>query len=148
MNLFDDEPVKEVEKVEKYKPPSISPFDFINAINFSKEELIVDEWSEKQYNAFIVNRGLSYGADTVMAANEMNVRHTVPAKAQFRFLINTIRPRKRFNKWIKAEKLEELEVVKQYYGYSTVKAQEALRILTPEQIRTIKTHLYTGGKSK
>lgn len=133
------------EQIEEFKMPKIGPFDFVNAIHYTKEALIVDEWSEKQYNAFVINKSLSFGADTVIAANEMNSRPHVERRLQFDFLINTIRPRKRFNKWLKAEKIEDLEVVKQYYNYNTEKAQQALRILTPEQLQTIKERLNTGG---
>jgi hypothetical protein len=145
MNL-DGELVEE-SVVEVYKTPKISPFDFVNSIHYSKEQLIVDEWSEKQYNAYVINKSLSFGADTVIAANEMNSRPHLDKKLQFDFLnsINTIRPRKRYNKWLKADKIEDLEVVKQYYNYNTEKAQQALRILTPENIHTIKERLNPGG---
>ena len=133
--------------VEDYKMPKISPFDFVNAIHYTKEALIVDEWSEKQYNPFVVNKSLSFGADTVIPANEMNSRPHIEKRLQFDFLINTIRPRKRFNKWLKADNIEDLEVVKRYYNYNTEKAQQALRILSPEQLNIIKERLNTGGLS-
>ena len=135
------------EKVEEpYKSPSISPFVFLNSINYSKEELIVDDWSEKQYIPYIVNRGLSYGSDTVIPANEMNSRPHLDKKLQFQFLINTIRPRKRYNTWVKAEKVEAIEVIKSYYGYSTEKARQALSILTTEQIEILQKKLEKGGR--
>lgn len=143
VDLFGDPIKKEVDEV--YKSPSISPFDFLNAINYSKDDLIVDEWSEKQYNAYIVNKGLSFSSDTVVQANEMNSRPHVEKKLQFQFLINTIRSRKRFNKWIKPEKIDELEIVKEYYGYSTEKARQVLSILTPEHMTMIKQKLKKGG---
>lgn len=133
--------------VEDYKMAKISPFDFVNAIHYTKENLIVDEWSEKQYNPFVVNKSLSFGADTVIPANEMNSRPHIEKRLQFDFLINTIRPRKRFNKWLKADNIEDLEVVKRYYNYNTEKAQQALRILSPEQLNIIKERLNTGGLS-
>jgi uncharacterized protein YifN (PemK superfamily) len=133
--------------VAPYKAPAISPFDFINAIHYSKEKLIVDDWSEKQYNAFIINKGLSYGADTVIPANEMNSRPHLDKKMQFSFLINNIRPRKRFNKWIKAEKIEAIEVIKEYYGYSTEKARQVLPLLNDEQLDYLKTKLIKGGRN-
>lgn len=135
----------EVAKEEVYKAPAISPFDFINAITFNKTELMVDDWSEKQYVSYIVNKGLSYGADTVIPANEMNSRPHIDKKLQFQFLINSIRPRKRFNKWIKAEKIESIEVVKTHYGYSTEKARQALSILNQSQIDYLKQKLEKGG---
>lgn len=144
---LDGELIKDWVVEEEYKTPKINPFDFVNAIQYTKEALIVDDWSEKQYNSFIINKSLSFGADTVIAANEMNSRPHVEKRLQFDFLINTIRPRKRFNKWLKAEKVEELEVVKQYYHYNTEKALQALKILSPEQLNTIKERLNTGGLS-
>lgn len=134
-----------IQKEETYKAPAISPFDFINAINFDKKDLIVDDWSEKQYIPYIVNRGLSFGADTVIPANEMNSRPHLDRKLQFQFLINTVRPRKRYNKWVKADKVEAIEVVKTYYGYSIEKARQALSILTSEQLDHLKQKLEKGG---
>jgi len=142
---LDGEFIKDWIVEEDYEIPKISPFDFVNAIHYTKENLVVDDWSEKQYNPFVVNKSLSFGADTVIPANEMNSRPHLENRLQFDFLINTIRPRKRFNKWLKAEKIEDLEVVKQYYNYNTEKALQALRILSPEQINTIKERLNTGG---
>ena len=143
--LFDESPVvKYVE--EEYKSPTISPFDFVNAIHYSKENLIVDDWSEKQYNPYIVNKGLSYGHDTVIAANEMNSRPHLDKVLQFQFLINIIRPSKRFNKWIKAEKVDELEIIKEYYGYSTEKAKQVLPLLSQSQLEQLKTRLTKGGR--
>lgn len=136
-----------IEKVEEvYKKPQISPFDFANAINYSKEDLIVDEWSEKQYNPFIVNKSLSYGADTVIYANEMNSRPHLDKLLQFDFLINTVRPRKRYNKWLKAETVDVLATVQEYYGYSIEKARQVLPLLSADQLEQIKNKLNRGGK--
>ena len=131
--------------VEPYKAPAISPFDFINAITYNKNDLMVDDWAEKQYAPYIVNKGLSYGADTVIQANEMNSRPHLDKKLQFQFLINNIRPKKRFNKWIKADKIESIEVIKQYYGYSTDKARQVLPLLNQSQIDLIEQKLEKGG---
>lgn len=130
---------------QEYKALSISPFEFINSINYTKENIIVDDWSEKQYNSYVINRGLSFGSDTVIQANEMNSRPHLDKKLQYQFLINIIRPRKRFNKWLKADKIEAIEVIKTYYGYSTDKARQVLSILNPEQIDKLKQKLKKGG---
>jgi len=134
--------------VAPYKAPAISPFDFINAIHYSKDNLIVDDWSEKQYNPFIINKGLSYGHDTVIPANEMNSRPHLDKILQFHFLINIIRPKKRFNKWIKAEKIDDLEVIKEYYGYSTEKAKQVLPLLNDSIIDEMKRRITKGGKNE
>ena len=146
MSLFGT-PVEKIEEVP-YKAPAISPFDFINAIHYSKDNLIVDDWSEKQYNPYIINKGLSYGHDTVIPANEMNSRPHLDKILQFHFLINIIRPKKRFNKWIKAEKINELEVVKEYYGYSTEKAKQVLPLLDDKIIDDMKRKITKGGRNE
>lgn len=142
--LFGETPKVKVE--ENYKQPSISPFDFINSISQTKERLIVDDWSEKQYNSYLVNKGLSYGHDTIIPANEMNSRPHLDKILQYDFLINIIRPKKRFNKWIKQEKVDDLEVLKEYYGYSTEKAKDILPLLNAAQLETIRTRIMKGGK--
>ena len=146
MSLFGT-PVEKIEEVP-YKAPAISPFDFINAIHYSKDNLIVDDWSEKQYNPYIINKGLSYGHDTVIPANEMNSRPHLDKILQFHFLINIIRPKKRFNKWIKAEKINDLEVVKEYYGYSTEKAKQVLPLLDDKIIDDMKRKITKGGRNE
>jgi|TARA_R110000851_G_scaffold154375_1_gene296663 hypothetical protein len=130
----------------KVKKKAISPFDFANSINYSKENMMVDEWSEKQYNAFIINKSMSHGMDTVIAANEMNSRPHLDVKMQYDFLRSIVRKKKRFNKWLKPEKEEHLELVKEAFGYSNVKAQEVLRILSTEDIEGIRKKLNKGGK--
>jgi hypothetical protein len=103
---------------------------------------------EKKYPAYIVNRCLSYHYDTLIAANEMNGYHFLPKNMQYHFLLNIVRKKKRFAKFLKAEKLKKLEYVKEYYGYSNEKAKTALSILTKEQIETIKKSLQKGGRKK
>lgn len=125
----------------------MNPFDFINAINTTKEDLFQDPQAEKDYSPFIVNRGLSYFYDTVLQANEMNRLHQCPKKWQFQFFINSIARKKRFSKWHKKDaETETLKMVMRYYGYSIQKAKEVLTILSPEQLKIIKTKMDTGGK--
>ena len=123
----------------------MTPFDYIKAINYTKEQMIVDDISEKDYNPFIVNRGLSMGIDTVLQANEMNMRHGLPKRLQFDFLLNSISKRKRFDKWQKADKSEDLEYVKAYYNYSYSKAIAALQVLSPTQLNEIKKKISNKG---
>ena len=67
---------------------------------------------------------------------------------QYHFLLNIVRKKKRFAKWLKAEKLKDIEYVKEYYGYSNEKAKSALSILNKQQIETIKKSLQKGGRYK
>jgi hypothetical protein len=81
-----------------------------------------------------------------MYANEMNKYSFLPNKLQYDFFINSLRKRKRFSPWMKKDKIKDLDAVKSYYGYSTEKAQQALRILNKEQLDYIKQRLDVGGK--
>jgi hypothetical protein len=124
----------------------MNPFEYLNAINYSKEDIMKDDLAEKGYNAFMVNRGLSYFNDTILMANEMNRYHHLDSRLQFDFLINIIRKRKRFSKWIKPEESEAVEIVKEYYGYSNEKARQVLSVLTSDQINELKLRVYKGGR--
>jgi len=127
----------------------MSPFDFVKEILQGKKQLIVDDLTEKEYNPFIINRSLSYHKDCVLFANEMNRRHFVEKKLQNDFLLNTIRSQKRpFAKWVKAEKSDDLECIKQIYGFSDSKAREALRLLSKDQIQQLKEQTDIGGLRK
>lgn len=127
----------------------MTPFDFINAISHTKKNLLVgtdnDELAAKDYNSFIVNKGLSYFIDTVQYANDMNMYHNLDSQLQFRYLLNTIRPKKRFSKWVKKQKFEDAKLISEHYGYSLAKAEEVIKILSDEQIRIIKQTLDKGG---
>lgn len=137
--------MKKKKVVPEKKEKVLQLFDFVNAINYSKEQLIVDEESEKKYNPFMVNKALSFSQDTIFYANAMNEQHHLPKKLQFSFLINTIRPMKRYTTWVKGEKDETVELLQQYFGYSLTKARAALRILRPDQINEIRQKMQTGG---
>jgi hypothetical protein len=122
--------------------------EYLNAINFTKKNLMDSEdklWAKK-YPAFIVNKILSGFQDCIMLVNEMNRNHFVDKDMQFHFLINSIRARKRFSPFLRASKLKDLDVVKEYYGYSNEKAKAALDILTKDQVKLIKEKLFKGGK--
>jgi hypothetical protein len=125
----------------------MSPFDFINAINLTKEDLFQDKMASKDYSPFLVNRGLSFFHDTVVQANMMNQHSSIPKDWQFYFLLNSVTKKKRFSKWAKADKASEsLLLVQEYYGYSSEKAKEALSVLSDEQLNEIKQKLNKGGK--
>jgi hypothetical protein len=100
----------------------------------------------KKYAPFIINKCLAPFNDTVMFVNEINMRHHLDNKLQYDFLLNTIRPKKRYAPWVKADKLKNLEYIKEYYGYSNEKAKQALSILNDDQITTIKNSLNKGGR--
>jgi hypothetical protein len=123
----------------------MNPFDFVNSINYTKKDLMKDpEVSETSYVPYVTNKALSYFPETIMYANEMN-RVQADGKLQYHYLLNTVRPGKRFAKWVKKDDTESIELVKLFYGYSTEKAQQALTVLSRENLHYIKQKLQRGG---
>ena len=120
--------------------------DWLNSINFTKENLAEDPESIKSYPPNIINRCLSGHLDCILFANEMNKNHQLSKDMQYSFYLNTLRKKKRFSPWLRKDKVTDLESIKQYYGYSNEKASQALKILTKEQINFIKQRLDVGGK--
>lgn len=119
--------------------------DWLNSINTTKKNLL-DEDPTLKYPAFIINRCMSGHIDTILLANEMNVQNHLDPKLQYDFFINIVRPKKRFAPWLRKDKLNSLELVKEYYGYSDEKARVALKILTDEQLNYIANRMDRGGK--
>ena len=121
--------------------------DWLNSINFTKENFLEDDPTlVKEYSPYIINRCLSAHIDCVLFANEMNMNHALDKDMQYSFYLNTLRKRKRFSPWIRKDKVQDLECVKKYYGYSNEKASQALKILNKSQLDFIKKRLETGGK--
>ena len=120
--------------------------DWLNSINYNKKHIMVDEFDEKKYPSFIINKCVAPFPDTILYVNELNRMHWLDNRLQYEFLLNSLRKRKRFAKWMKASKIKDLDVVKEYYGYSNEKAKMALDVLTEEQLKIIKRKLTKGGK--
>ena len=129
----------------------MNPFDFLNSINHTKQDLMEEDNgskdTENRYNSFLINRSLSYFSDTVAFANIVNRYHHLNNKLQYHFLINIIRKRKRFSKWIKKQQQSDIEVIKQYYGYSNEKARQVLSLLSPEQVAILTKKVSKGGRT-
>ena len=126
----------------------MSPFEYIRAINETKQDVMLTSQDEKKYSPFIVNRGLSFFMDTIFQVNEMNRNHHLDSRLQFDYLLNSIRQKKRYSKWLKPEKLHDLDVVKEYYGFGNEKAKDALKTLSEDQLGYIKDKLNQGGVEK
>ena len=100
---------------------------------------------EKEYNSFVINRILSFHSDSILQANDMNMYKDLPKKMQFHYLMHSVRPRNRFSKWYKPEKNENINIIKEYYGYSTSKAEQVLDLLSEEQIEALRIKMNKGG---
>lgn len=127
----------------------MGPFEFTKTINDTKHNLMdEDPEVEKDYIPFLVNRSLGYFMDTIIYANEMNRFNSLDYKLQYDFLLNIIRPRKRYSKWLKKSKNDNIDLIKKFYGYSYTKAKDVVDILSEDQIEHIRSKLDTGGLRK
>ena len=122
----------------------MNPFDFVKSITYTKQDIMHD-LNESEYESFLVNRALSYYQDCLLYANEMNRRFEISARLQYHYLLNTIRKRKRFAKWIKPLKIDDLKVVMEYYQISRAKAEEYLNIISENDIAILRKKMNKGG---
>ena len=102
--------------------------------------------NDKDYVPYVVNKALSQHMDCVMYANQMNSLPNTDKSMQYSYLLNTVRPYRRpYQKWLKKEKLEDLEVIKEYYKYSNEKATVVMTLLSAEQIDDLRKRIHKGG---
>lgn len=127
----------------------MNPFDYVNAINTTKQDLIRDSGNialaEKDYVPFLTNKALSYFVDTILYANEMNRANHVDSLLQNDYYLNSIRISKRFSKWAKPIESSDIESIQEYYKVNYNRALEISKVLTKEQIDHIKTRIIKGG---
>jgi hypothetical protein len=122
--------------------------EILNSINYDKKPIFDEEKRvDKLYPSFIVNRCLSFFNDTIFYANEMNCKWQVDKKMQFDFYRFGIRKKKRFSPWVKKTTEEDLQLIKEVYGYNDSKAQEVLNIIGPSDLDKIRQSIQKGGTS-
>ena len=120
----------------------MNPFELIKSISNSKKDILENK---KDYNAFMVNRGLSYFPVTVIYANEMNKYHHLDGDLQYQFLINIVRKRNRFSKWNKSTESDDIKIIKDFYGYSNEKARDVLPLLSSKNLNILRNRIQHGG---
>jgi molybdenum cofactor biosynthesis enzyme MoaA len=123
-------------------------FDYLNDIGYKKENILKDgdEILEAGYEPYRINKFLSQHIDCLFLANDMNFHNHIDNKLQFDYFINTIRKKfRQSGKWLKADQIDEIDLIKEYYNYSRPKAKEVLNLLSEENIEFIKRKLRKGG---
>jgi len=134
------------------KKTKIDLWSFVKSITQNKNQIELNEETEKEYTPALVNKAVSHHLDSVFFANMMNIYSKLPKKLQYDFLINIVKRKTQYVQWIKGEKNPQLEeninALRSYYGYNEKKAVEALFILSEGQLKKIKDKLQTGGVIK
>ena len=127
-----------------------NPFVYADSVSYTKKNLMRgtanDELAEKGYKPYLTNRSLSYFQDSILYANEMNLRPHLEYKPQYEYLLNSLRKRKRYAKWKKQSPDAAVEMIMEYFGYGRAKAEQVLQVLTDEQLTMIEVALDKGGK--
>jgi hypothetical protein len=119
---------------------SKNPFDYVNSITTTKQHMLEgDADAEKRYNAYLVNRSLSYFVDTIFLANSMNTNAHVDNRMQYDYLFYAVNKKRRFSKWHKPESnnQSEIEAIKTVFGYNENRARQVFNILKPQDIKKI-----------
>jgi len=122
----------------------MNPFDIVEDISSTKKG-IIDASNEKAYNSYMVNKAFSYFPDTLSYAQDMNINHHLDNKIQYDYMFNVIRKRKRYSKWSKPKKDQDIEMICLRYNYNKEKAKAALSILTDVQLKKIRQSMEKGG---
>ena len=113
--------------------------EIIPSILKTNEHVINSEEEEKDYVPFVVNKALSGHIDCIFYVNEVNKAPHLDKKLQYDYLYHSIRKYNRnFQKWIKYKESDDIELLKEYYGYSSDKAKDILKLLSEEHIKFIK----------
>lgn len=115
----------------------MNPFDFIKSLSQTKEY----QEDLTGYNQYLTNTAFSLDSDTILLANEMNIKPGIPDRLHYDFLYHTVRKKARYNKWPKKVDDENLAYVQEFYKYGVREAKMALKILTPDQLEIIKKKL-------
>lgn len=125
-----------------------SLFDYLNDISSNKKYLFDDD-ANKNYNMFILNKGLAQHIDTIMLANEMNKRPSISKRMHHDFLFYSIDAKNRYGKWVKSEVEDEdlIEFLKEQYCVNTEVAYTYLQLSDKKELKDLfKKFNSKGGK--
>src|SRR5262245_7140940 len=106
----------------------VGAFDYVKSVMSIKNNMMRgtenDELAEKGYVPFLTNRALSFHADTVLHANEMNRRGHADNLLQYEYLLNSVRAMNRGFSWPKRKEDESIETIRKAYKCTVVRARE------------------------
>ena len=128
----------------------LKPFDFVKSASHTKKDLVLGsdfpEQTEKQYVPFIVNRAFAAFEDSVLHANEMNMRHHLFKDAQYRYYLGVLRARNRFSPWLKEQKNTDLDMIQEHYSVNRTVAKMYLKVLKEEDLKHLREKMQKGGQ--
>lgn len=120
-------------------------FDIVNNISNSRSRLEFTDEIDKLYSQYLINLAFSYYSDTVLIADELNKHKTLTNQQHYEIMFNIISKRKRFSKWVKHKKHNDVNLISEYYNISNRKALEIIRFFSDSDLNGIKLKLDKGG---
>lgn len=122
----------------------MTPFDILGIIyekkSHDRDEVLAD------YNAFVINRGLSFNNDTIFFANEINRHYGLDKDQMFDFYMTAIPKGRRYGKWQKKDiNNSDVEMLRAYYGVNSAVAEQYLSLMTGDALDSIRTRMIKGG---
>ena len=115
-----------------------------NSISHTKQRI---EDSDFPYVPWRTNSYFSNFIDTIFHANAMNMYSDLPVGMQYDYLLNAVRPKKRFFRRDKAVNSSDFNLIQDVYKYNVSKTRDALSVLSKQQIATLKKKIEKGGVS-
>lgn len=116
-------------------------FDYLNALNSTKENLLRTEDPEvlKGFDPFMTRRGLAQNEDTLVVAEQLNKLHAITPWMQWSYALHSISPRKRYKPWAKKGPVDpDVKMLSEYFYINMEKASEYLRFLPKEVLAEIR----------
>jgi hypothetical protein len=131
--------------------PKNDLWTIVNNINEKKGGFLTEPAVNPLYNAWVINIALSNNLDTIIFSEVMNGMWDLEPYMQYVYLYHSIPKRQRRAPWNKRDKSldEKINLVKEYYGYSTLKAREVIPLVDKLDLwADMEDTLNKGGKGK
>ena len=119
--------------------------DIMKSLNQTKDHDLIDDFNSSDYVPWVINRAFSYYPDVITHSEKMNNYATLDKILQYKYYLYAVRKKSRFSPWLKYKLPEDVQLIKEYYGYSTKKAKEILPLLNKDDLDEIRKYLDKGG---
>lgn len=135
--------------VEDEKIKKVGLFDFMNDLTYNKNYLL-DEHTEREFNSYMINKGMGQNQDLIMYANEMNKSPGLSKLMVHDFYFYAVKAKKRYGKWAKADNDDkaDLDLIMFHYTVNRKVAELYLKLLTKEELENLKSINEKGGRVK
>lgn len=125
-------------------------FDYIKNINAGGPNLMRDSendtLSEKEFLPWTANVAFSMNVDTILHANIMNLNSHLHPREVYEFYKYSVRPRNRFEKWVKYIDNADLTLVCKIYSCNRTIGASYLSLMSKENLKQLRKTQILGGK--